>query len=75
MEVTVIGDRQRGLLELLRAADQIIDPVRAVEERVFRVAMEVDEGHLGEDSGADPDGVKTDARLVRSPVSVFISTH
>ena len=70
----MIGDRQRGLLELLRAADQIVDPVRAVEERVFRVAMEVDEGHLGEDSGAAPT-VSKQSELFDSLVSAFISTH
>jgi hypothetical protein len=31
VEVTVIGDRQGGLLELLGPADQVIDSVGAVE--------------------------------------------
>ena len=51
VEVTVIGDRQRRLLELLRPADQVVDPVGAVEEGVFGVAVEVNEGHHAEDSG------------------------
>ena len=68
----MIGDRQRGLLELLGALDQIVDPVGAVEERVFRVAMEMDEGHLGEDSGRGPTVSKRFERLSH-PVSVFIS--
>ena len=45
VHVAVIGDRQRRLLELLRAPDQVIDAVRAVEERVLGVAMQVDERH------------------------------
>src|SRR5689334_6735859 len=54
VEITMVGDRQPGLLELLRPPDQVIDPVRAVEERVLRVAMEMNEGHLGQDSGPNP---------------------
>jgi hypothetical protein len=45
VEVTVIGDRDSGLLELLGPADQVIDSVGAVEERELGVAMEVDERH------------------------------
>ncbi len=45
VEVTVIGDRQRGLLELLGPADQVIDSVGAVEEGKLRVAVQMDEGH------------------------------
>jgi hypothetical protein len=46
----VIGNRQRGLLELLGPPDQVFDPVRAIEEGVFGMAMEVYEGHREEDS-------------------------
>jgi hypothetical protein len=31
--------------------DQVIDPVGTVEKRVFRVAVEMNEVHLDEDSG------------------------
>jgi hypothetical protein len=48
VEVAVVGDGERRLLELLRAANQIINPVRSIEERVLGVAMEMDEGHLEE---------------------------
>ena len=46
VKVTVIGYREGGLFELQRSVDEIIDAVGAVEKRVFRVAMEVDEGHM-----------------------------
>ncbi len=45
VEVTVIGDRHRGLLELLGPANQVIDSVGAVEEGELGVAVQVDEGH------------------------------
>ncbi len=51
VQIPVVGNSQRRLLELLRASDEVADPVRAVEERILRVAMEMDEGHLDEDSG------------------------
>src|SRR6266480_7993356 len=35
VQITMIGNRQGGLLELLGSPDQVFDPVRAVEERVF----------------------------------------
>ena len=35
VDVAVIGDRQRRLLELLGATDQVIDPVGTVEKRVL----------------------------------------
>ena len=35
VQITMIGNRQGGLLELLGSSDQVFDPVRAVEERVF----------------------------------------
>ncbi len=43
VQVTVISDGERGLLQFLRSPDQIIDPVGSIEERVFGVAVEVDE--------------------------------
>ena len=46
MQVTVIGYGEGGLFELQRSIDEIINAVGAVEKRVFRVAMEVDEGHM-----------------------------
>ena len=46
VKVTVIGDGEGGLFELQRSIDEIIDAVCAVEKRVFRVAMEMDEGHM-----------------------------
>jgi hypothetical protein len=46
VKVTVIGYCEGGLFELQRSVDEIIDAVGAVEKRVFRVAMEVDEGHM-----------------------------
>ena len=45
MHVTVIGDRERRHFEMLCALDQIIDTIRAVEERIFRVAVQVNERH------------------------------
>src|SRR5919112_748274 len=45
VHVTVVGNRQRGLLELLGASDQTVDPVGAVEERVFGVAVQMDKRH------------------------------
>src|ERR1051326_4126627 len=35
VQITVVGNRQGGLLELFSPPDQIVDPVRAVEEGVF----------------------------------------
>ena len=46
VQVTVIGYGEGGLFELQRSIDEIINAVGAVEKRVFRVAMEVDEGHM-----------------------------
>ena len=47
VQVAVIGDGERRLLELLRALDQVLDAVGAVEEREFGVAVEMDERHRG----------------------------
>ena len=46
----MVGDREGGLLELLGARDQVVDPVRAVEQRVLGVAVQVDEGHRAGDN-------------------------
>ena len=46
VKVTVIGYGEGRLLELQRLRDQIIDPVCIVEKGVFRMAVEVDEGHM-----------------------------
>jgi len=46
VEVSVVGDGQGGLLELLRPRYQVINAICAVEERVLRVAVEMNEGHL-----------------------------
>src|SRR5918992_1477024 len=52
VEVTVVGNRERRLLELAGARDQALDPVGAVEKRVLGVTMEVYERHRREDSDA-----------------------
>ena len=41
----MVGDRQCGLLEFQGPGYEIIDPVGAVEERVFGVTMQMNEGH------------------------------
>ena len=46
VKVTVIGYGEGWLLELQRLRDEIVDPVCAVEKRVFGMAVEVDEGHM-----------------------------
>ena len=44
--VPVLGDRERGHLQLLRAVEQLLDAARAVEQRELRVEVQVDElGH------------------------------
>jgi len=50
VQVAVVRDGQRGLLELPRAANQIVNPVRSIEQRVLRVTMEMNEGHERQDS-------------------------
>jgi hypothetical protein len=45
VHVTVIGDRERRHLEVLGALDQIVDTIRAVEERILGVAVQVNERH------------------------------
>ena len=56
----MVGDRERGLLELERPRDQVVDPVGAVEEGVLGVAVEMDEGHLRKHSDRDPVRQKVD---------------
>ena len=46
VKVTVIGYGEGWLLELESSADEIFDSVGAVEKGVFRVTVEVDEGHM-----------------------------
>jgi hypothetical protein len=50
VQITVVGNRECGLLELLGSPDQVIDPIRAIEEGIFGMAVEVYEGHREEDS-------------------------
>jgi hypothetical protein len=45
MEVAVVGNRQAVHSEAADVCDQIGDPVRPVEEGVFAVGVEVNEGH------------------------------
>ena len=45
VEVTVVSDRKRWLLELERALYQVIDPVRSVQQRILGVTMQMNEGH------------------------------
>ena len=45
VEIPVIRDCERRLLELERPTDEVVDPVRAVEEGVFGMTMEMNEGH------------------------------
>ena len=55
VQVTMIGDRERRHLEFEGARDQIIDPVRPVEQGVLGVAVEMREGQwtgLGVRDGA-----------------------
>jgi hypothetical protein len=54
VQITVVRDSQGRLLELESPSDQVVDPVRAVEERVLGVAVEVYEGHREEDSDPVP---------------------
>ncbi len=41
--VAVLGDRQRRHLQLDRLVEQLLDPARAVEQRVLGVQVQVDE--------------------------------
>lgn len=45
MHVSMIRDGERRLLELESPGDEVIDPVGAVKEGVFGVAVQMDEGH------------------------------
>jgi hypothetical protein len=44
VQVTMIGDRERRHLELLGARDEAVDAIGAIEQRVFGMAVEMDEG-------------------------------
>ena len=43
VEISVIGDCEGRLFELLRAADQIANAIGTVEQRIFGMAVEMDE--------------------------------
>ena len=45
MHVAMVSDGQSGLLEFESPPDQLIDSIGAVEERIFRVTVEMNEGH------------------------------
>ena len=42
-QTTVVRQRDRRHLEFPRATDQVFNPVRAIQERVFTVRMQMDE--------------------------------
>ena len=44
-QAAVVRDGERGHLELERAPDQVADPVRAVEERILAMRVQVNERH------------------------------
>ncbi len=46
-DVVVIGERQRSVAELRRSDGQLLGKRGAVEERIGRVAVELDVGHAG----------------------------
>ena len=46
VQVTVIGYGEGWLFEFERSTDEIVDPVCAVEEGVFGMAVEMDERHM-----------------------------
>jgi hypothetical protein len=43
VQISVIGDRESRLFELLRAPDQIANAIGTVEQRIFGMAVEMDE--------------------------------
>jgi hypothetical protein len=45
VQVSVVGNCQRWLLELERALYEVIDPVRPIQQRILGVTMQVNEGH------------------------------
>ena len=45
VHVSMVRDRQRGLFQLLCAADQVVDAVRSVEQRILGMAMQMNEAH------------------------------
>src|SRR5436853_437538 len=45
VQIAMVGNGQGGLFELLGSADQVVYAVRAIEEREFRVTVQMNEGH------------------------------
>ena len=45
VQISVVRNGERGLFEFLRAFNQVVDAVRPVEERVFRMTVQVYERH------------------------------
>ncbi len=66
VQIAVVGNGQRGLLEFLGAADQVVDPIRSVQKGEFRVTVEMDEAHETKP--------KRWVRLRRAAVSVALAT-
>src|SRR5688500_9817139 len=59
VQVPVVSDREGGLLQLLRTPNQVVYPVGSVQQGVFRVTVEMNEGHETQDtSRARPTGDK-----------------
>jgi hypothetical protein len=54
VKIPVIRDRERRLFQLQSPCDQVFDAVGAIEEGILRVAVEMDEGHLRNNSDRDP---------------------
>jgi len=46
VHVSMVRDGERRLFEFLSTPDQVIDAICAIQKGVFRVTMQMDEGHL-----------------------------
>jgi hypothetical protein len=66
VEIAVVGDCQRRLLELERALYEVIDPVRPVQQRILGVTVQMDEGHRTGNIATPQLRRKADQRLSRS---------
>src|SRR6185437_10538125 len=53
VEIAVVGDGERGLLEFQRPRDEVVDPIGAVEQRILGVTVQMDEGHRVWAGGVD----------------------